>query len=305
MKASLGGDLTPSDRTPRIPPPAAPARFTAPRPPSAAVAPPPLPPASRRSEAVHDEDTAEPGDRATPIPDGGDPPFEFAPPSVVSSRRPAPTRGFEDELASGIEDEDTTGFDDEETKALDEPGPTTRPYAGEPSAPADLWDKAAIESDPGELVDESSLIHGVVDADADDDLAKTRVADRRPSVRSAFAPRSVAPASAPESLPPLPSIPPPASVFPGEQDASAILVQSQQRDVWAARAAWLRAEAELIEDPTARSRALLPVAELYVMAGEDATARAVAAEARDLAPGLVFAHRQHRGLLMREGDLPS
>ncbi|WP_434045476.1 MULTISPECIES: hypothetical protein [Sorangium] len=304
VKASLGGDLTPSDRTPRIPPPAAPARFTAPRPPSAAVAPPPLPPASRRSEAVHDEDTAEPGDRATPIPDGGDPPFEFAPPSVVSSRRPAPTRGFEDDLASGIEDEDTTGFDDEETKALDEPGPTTRPYAGEPSAPADLWDKAAIESDPGELVDESSLIHGVVDADADDDLAKTRVADRRPSVRSAFAPRSVAPASAPESLPPLPSIPPPASVFPGEQDASAILVQSQQRDVWAARAAWLRAEAELIEDPTARSRALLPVAELYVMAGEDATARAVAAEARDLSPGLVFAHRQHRGLLMREGDLP-
>ncbi|MGK3997113.1 hypothetical protein [Sorangium sp. So ce1024] len=313
----LGGDVTPSDRTPRIPPPAASARFTAPRPQPPVPAPPPLPPTSRRPEEVYDEDTAEPGDRATPIPDGGESPFEFAPPSIVSSsRRPAPTRGFEDELAGGLEDEDTVGIDDEETLALDEPGPTTRPYAGEPTAPARLWDRAAGESDPGELVDESSLLHGPTDADADDDLAKTRVASRRPSVRAPLEPPrsaappsvgSFAPAPAPEtgSLPPLPSIPPPPSVFPGEQDASAILVQSQQRDVWAARAAWLRAEAELLEDPTARARALLPVAELYVMAGEDATARAVAAEARDLSPGLVFAHRQLRGLLMREGDLPA
>ncbi|WP_437756828.1 hypothetical protein [Sorangium sp. So ce1389] len=307
VKASLGADLTP-----KVPSPSASSRPTAPRPqpPAAApppvVAPPPLPPTSRRAEEVHEEDTAEPGDRATPIPDGGDSPFEFAPPSVVSSRRIAATIGFEDEA--------TRGFDDEETKALDEPGPTTRPYAGEPSRTTDLWGQAAIESDPGELVDESSLLHDPIDADSDDDLAQTRVADRRPSVRAAFdpprpgpsaPPRAVTSAPPPESLPPLPSIPPPASVFAGEQDASAILVQSQQRDVWAARAAWLRAEAELVEDPAARARALLPVAELYVMAGEDATARAVSAEARDLAPGLIFAHRQHRGLLMREGDLPA
>ncbi|WP_437317987.1 hypothetical protein [Sorangium sp. So ce385] len=290
-------DLAPSDRTPKIPAPSASSRPAAPRPQPAAAVPPPLPPQPqpRRLEPVQDEDTAEPGDRATPIPDGGDSPFEFAPPSLVNSTRRA--------AAPDFDDEDTTGFDDEETKALDEPGPTTRPYAGEPSAPASHWDQAAIESDPGEVVDESSLLDGPVD---EDDLAQTRVASRRPEVGSAFGPpRSSAPARAPESLPPLPSIPPPASVFDAEQDASAILVQSQQRDVWAARAAWLRAEAELIEDPTSRARALLPVAELYVMAGEDATARAIAAEARDLAPSLIFAHRQLRGLLMREGDLPA
>ncbi|WP_437944857.1 hypothetical protein WME98_28100 [Sorangium sp. So ce296] len=290
-------ELAPSDRTPKIPAPSASSRPAPPRPQPAAAAPPPLPPQpqQRRLEPVQDEDTAEPGDRATPIPDGGDSPFEFAPPSLVNSSRRA--------AAPDFDDEDTTGFDDEETKALDEPGPTTRPYAGQPPAPASHWDQAAIESDPGELVDESSLLDGPAD---EDDLAQTRVASRRPEVGAAFgAPRSSAPARAPESLPPLPSIPPPASVFDAEQDASAILVQSQQRDVWAARAAWLRAEAELIEDPTSRARALLPVAELYVMAGEDATARAIAAEARELAPSLIFAHRQLRGLLMREGDLPA
>ncbi|WP_437486455.1 hypothetical protein WME75_03630 [Sorangium sp. So ce1014] len=293
-KASLGAELAHSDRTPKIPARAASARSPVPRPPPAA-APPPLPQTGRPGE-VQDEDTAEPGDRATPIPDGGDSPFEFAPPSVVKSSRLAKAPGFDDE--------DTTGFDDEETNALDEPGPTTRPYAGVPSAPPSHWDHPTIESDPGELVDESSLLDG--SADMEDDLAQTRVASRRPEVGPTFAPpRSSGPARAPESLPPLPSIPPPASVFDGEQDASAILVQSQQRDVWAARAAWLRAEAELIEDPAARARALLPVAELFVMAGEDATASAIAAEARELSPGLIFAHRQLRGLLMREGDLPA
>ncbi|WP_437279620.1 tetratricopeptide repeat protein [Sorangium sp. So ce375] len=362
VKASLGAELTPSDRTPKIPPPAPSARFTAPRP-QPPAAPPPLPPPARR-EDLYEEDTAEPGDRATPIPDGGDSPFEFAPPSGATSVRLAEAPAFDDE--------ETQGIDDEETNALDEPGPTTRPYAGESSVVTSRWDQPSIESDPGELVDESSLISGSTeptDEELEDDLAQTRVATRRPESGVAFAPPrassphapssspprpsssrvssaspprpiaashvrpsssrvpssspprpsssrvssaspppagpSSSPARAPESLPPLPSIPPPASVFDGEQDASAILVQSQQRDVWAARAAWLRAEAELIEDPAARARALLPVAELYVMAGEDATARAIAAEARDLAPSLIFAHRQLRGLLMREGDLPA
>ncbi|WP_437897768.1 hypothetical protein [Sorangium sp. So ce124] len=375
VKASLGAEATPGDRTPRIPPPAPSARFTAPRPQPAAP-PPPLPPPSVRREPVFEEDTAEPGDRATPIPDGGDSPFEFAPPSGASSARFAEAPAFDDE--------ETHGIDDEETNALDEPGPTTRPYAGQSSASTSRWDQAAADSDPGELVDESSLLSGPpepTDEELEDDLAQTRVATRRPDSGVAFAPPrpssssprapssspprpsssspraassparpfsashvrpsfvptssslsstpraassppprpssarvpSAPPAGpssppsslAPESLPPLPSIPPPASVFDGEQDASAILVQSQQRDVWAARAAWLRSEAELIEDPAARARAQLPVAELYVMAGEDAAARAIAAEARDLAPSQIFAHRQLRGLLMREGDLPA
>ncbi|WP_437906949.1 hypothetical protein WME95_03215 [Sorangium sp. So ce327] len=377
VKASLGAELTPGapgDRTPKIPPPAPSARFTAPRPQPAA----PPPPPSVRREPVFEEDTAEPGDRATPIPDGGDSPFEFAPPSGASSGRFADAHAFDDE--------ETHGIDDEETNALDEPGPTTRPYTGQSSASASRWDQPAADSDPGELVDESSLLSGSAeptDEELEDDLAQTRVATRRPDSGVAFTPPrppssprassspprpssssrapssssprpfapshvrpsssfvpspssfvpsssrvpssspprpsssarvpsappsgplSSAPSRAPESLPPLPSIPPPASVFDGEQDASAILVQSQQRDVWAARAAWLRSEAELIEDPAARARALLPVAELYVMAGEDATARAIAAEARDLAPSLIFAHRQLRGLLMREADLPA
>ncbi|MGK4007450.1 hypothetical protein WMF31_32815 [Sorangium sp. So ce1036] len=334
--APLGVEPSPGDRTPRIPPQAASARPGGPRPEPRGASPrPPAPPPS--PPAAHPDDAVELGDRATPIPDGGDSPFEFAPPSEVGGGLSAPP-GLHGEGAARFDDEDTAGFDDEETKALDDEGPSTRPFAGDAPA-ADLWNRAAADSDPGELVDESSLLD-------EDDLAQTRVASTRPAAPAPLtppratpvphssprasappysSPRASAPpyssprASAPphsspsgapsrregESLPPLPSIPPPASVFDSEQDASAILVQSQQRDAWAARASWLRAEAELIEDPTARARALLPVAELYVMAGEDATARAVAAEARELCPNLIFAHRQLRGLLMREGDLPA
>ncbi|WP_437677632.1 hypothetical protein [Sorangium sp. So ce131] len=288
---ALGPESTPSARTPNAPPPASSARLSAPRLPTPAVAPPPLPPSVRAQEELHEEDT--PGDRATPIPDGGDSPFEFAPPSV--SGGPAEATGLQGDETPALYDEDTAGFDGEKTRAVDDRAATSRPSAGgAPSAAVvDRWDQAAIESDPGELVDESTLI----DEETESELAQTRIADRPLSTRAVVPPRAA------ESLPPLPSIPPPASVFNNEQDASAILVQSQQRDAWAARAAWLRAEAELIEDPAARARALLPVAELFVMAGEDATARAVAAEARDLAPGLIFAHRQLRGLLMREGDM--
>ncbi|AKT38058.1 tetratricopeptide repeat protein [Chondromyces crocatus] len=106
-----------------------------------------------------------------------------------------------------------------------------------------------------------------------------------------------------EALPALlPSIPPPSAAFDNEQDASAVLVQSQQRDAWAARAEWLRAEAEALDDKAARARALLPVAEMYAMAGEEGLARQIATEARELAPGSITAHRLVRGLLMREGD---
>ncbi|MBK9264548.1 MAG: tetratricopeptide repeat protein [Polyangiaceae bacterium] len=90
--------------------------------------------------------------------------------------------------------------------------------------------------------------------------------------------------------------------FPDEQDASAHLVGTQQRDAWAERAAWLRAEAEAIEDKAARARALVAVCELYAMAGEEQTARAIAAEVRTLAPSSPLAHHQLRGLLMRDQD---
>jgi tetratricopeptide (TPR) repeat protein len=109
--------------------------------------------------------------------------------------------------------------------------------------------------------------------------------------------------AAPPSVLTPPSLRPvPPKTFPHEQDASVRLLQAHQRDAWAARATWLHAEAQALEDKTARARALVTVSELYVMAGEEATARTIAAEARDLAPSLPLAQRQLRGLLDREGD---
>lgn len=93
-----------------------------------------------------------------------------------------------------------------------------------------------------------------------------------------------------------------APVFEEEQDAAAHLVRTQQRDAWAERAAWLRAEADMMEDNAARGRALVAVSELYAMAGEEQTARAVAVQARELAPSSPLAHRQLRGLLARDQD---
>ncbi|MRG95799.1 hypothetical protein [Polyangium spumosum] len=93
-----------------------------------------------------------------------------------------------------------------------------------------------------------------------------------------------------------------APTFDDEQDATAHLVRTQQRDAWAERAAWLRAEAEAMEDKAARAKALVAVSEIYAMAGEEQTARAIAAEARELAPSSPLAHRQLRGLLARDQD---
>ena len=90
--------------------------------------------------------------------------------------------------------------------------------------------------------------------------------------------------------------------FSDEQDASAHLVGTQQRDAWAERAAWLREEAEAMEDKGARARALVAVCELYAMAGEEQTARTIAAEVRTLVPSSPLAHHQLRGLLVRDQD---
>jgi tetratricopeptide (TPR) repeat protein len=103
---------------------------------------------------------------------------------------------------------------------------------------------------------------------------------------------------------PIPSRRPPPSAFEREEDASALLLRSHQRDAWVARAEWLRAEAGALSDLNGRARALLVVSELYAMAGEEATARAVADEAREIAPSLPLPHRQARGLLARDTDWP-
>jgi hypothetical protein len=116
-------------------------------------------------------------------------------------------------------------------------------------------------------------------------------------------PASMRPSSMRPSMPPaLPSKPPASASFDHEQEASAHLLRTGARDGWIARAEWLRAEADEATDPTERARALLLVSELYAMAGEEETARALAIEARDLA-ALPLAQRQARALAAREADL--
>ncbi len=101
---------------------------------------------------------------------------------------------------------------------------------------------------------------------------------------------------------PIPSRAPPPSAFADEEDASAMLVRLQQRDAWAARAEWLRAEALLDDDKATRARGLLVVSELFAMSGEEQNARAAADQARELVPNMPMAHRQARGLSAREAD---
>lgn len=236
---------------PRVPPP--------PRPPRVAV-PPPRPPraaaVSAPTPAPSGDAQLDAGDRATPVPDGGDGAVDLAP---ISDRS------------------DEEG--EQEAASLT---PAEEAFAEEPTT---------VDAGIPEMDDHEEQRVEVAPEDADLFEAAAEEPAEASVVESAESPSA-----------PLPSIAPPAAAFDNEQDASAVLVQSQQRDAWAARAEWLRAEAEALEDKAARARALLPVAELYAMAGEEPLARQIVHEARELAPGLVFAHRLHRGLLMREGD---
>ncbi len=84
-------------------------------------------------------------------------------------------------------------------------------------------------------------------------------------------------------------------------DAVVSLMQQGERDAWVDRATWLYDEAPDAGDPTDRARALLVVAELLAMAGEEERAETVAREALQLAPSLPMAHRQLRGILMARG----
>ncbi len=87
-----------------------------------------------------------------------------------------------------------------------------------------------------------------------------------------------------------------------ERDAVAHLSESESTDEWTARAQWLEAEAESIQDPAAKSRALLVASELLAMA-DDATASLRLAKAAAQSSGnMAAAHRQIRALATREGD---
>ena len=84
-------------------------------------------------------------------------------------------------------------------------------------------------------------------------------------------------------------------------DAVVTLMQQGLRDQWVDRAGWLYDEAPEQSKPTDRARALIVVAELLAMAGEEERAETVAREALQLAPSLPLAHRQLRGILMARG----
>jgi hypothetical protein len=159
---------------------------------------------------------------------------------------------------------------------------------------------AATAAEAGEAAEEEPSAE---DLEA---IAAAEALDDEPATSLRVGPESLpggdADGSPPSVLTPPSLRPVPPKTFPHEQDASVRLLQDHQRDAWAARATWLHAEAQALEDKVARARALVTVSELFAMAGEEATARTIAAEARDLAPSLPFAQRQLRGLLDREGD---
>jgi hypothetical protein len=92
----------------------------------------------------------------------------------------------------------------------------------------------------------------------------------------------------------------PTASIPDERDALAHLAEVERLDEWAERAAWLEAEARLVEDPTERARSLLVVSELLAMSGDEERAQSFAEEARELAPALPLAHRQARARAARE-----
>ncbi|MBK8251742.1 MAG: hypothetical protein IPK82_03630 [Polyangiaceae bacterium] len=156
-----------------------------------------------------------------------------------------------------------------------------------------------------------------VDADADADVAfdapvveppldseserPTATGDEEPTALAPSVTPPPAPAK-PSVRPALPSNAPPAGDFADEQDAAAHLLRAQQRDSWVARAEWLRAEADAQTDKAKRARALLTISELYAMAGEEALAKEVAEQARELAPANALTHQQVRSMVVREAD---
>ncbi len=80
-----------------------------------------------------------------------------------------------------------------------------------------------------------------------------------------------------------------------ERPASDWLTE-EARQGFASRAAWLEKEARALDDASARARGLLACSEIMATTGDLDRARALAVEARDIAPSLAMAHWQARGL---------
>jgi lipopolysaccharide biosynthesis regulator YciM len=248
----------------------------------------------------------------------GGAPHAPTPPAAV--RTPAPAEAEGDALLDML-------FDDARDERAATPAPRAatpppRPHTPPPRpvhAPddetlpgTDLHASDLMETIPGAAAKAAALSEApparlsspeaeTIDMDpaALDDLEATA-----PPVQLDAEPEPEAEAAPAVAAPPRPHIAsrmPPAAAFDREEDASALLLRAQQRDAWVARAEWLKVEAEALEDAAERGRALLPVSELYAMAGEEALAKTVAEEAQKLA-ATALSHRQVRGMLAREGD---
>lgn len=259
-------------------------------------------------EELMEED---PANRATPV--GG----------AIFSNNAAPVRG-----ALPTEEEGDALLD----QLLADPAPTPDvpkvnvPRPAPPAIPAPPTPLASLSSDEDESIDEPTrmlsalsdfeqerLGLGETSSEPDEAVAEAdEVAFDAPLVEpveeAPVAEEAPQPAVAATPEPPaepafsLPSTPAPTGEFIDEQDAAAHLLRTQQREAWVARAEWLRAEAEAQTDKQLRARALLGVSELYAMAGEEATAKQLAEQTRELAPAMALAHQQLRALLIREAD---
>jgi hypothetical protein len=256
---------------------------------SHAAAPPPAKPAAT-PPALPVRPAPPPAPRAAPPP----PPRAATPPPAPAA--PAMDNNVDEPLSRGDEIDAGALLDDAEPDAA--PAEALRVHEAEAEAAAaeTTFDKEAptMDLDPGELAREA-------------ERAESAAVDE--SAEPAEADESAEPAEADESAPldepraaAIPSRAPPAAAFEREEDASVLLLRTQQRDAWMARAEWLREEANALDDKAAQARGLLVVSELLAMSGEEAAAKSTAEEARALAPTQPLAHRQLRGLLSRESE---
>ncbi|MFO0589855.1 MAG: hypothetical protein U0441_20105 [Polyangiaceae bacterium] len=258
-------------------------------------------PTEEEGDALLDQLLADPG--LTPEPSGA-PPARATPSFPVTSEPTMPETGLFAPIDPDDEsvDEPTRmlsalTIEEQERVVLDVTGqkvgsPTPAPVEEEielPTADAPTREAAAIP-EPTPIPEEP--IDYAAEAEADVPVVPLAAASERPHEET----------PPPRALPALPSIAPPAGDFADEQDAAAHLLRTQQRDAWVARAEWLRAEAEALDDKHRRSRSLLAVSELFAMAGEEATAKQIAEETRELAPTMALAHQQVRALVVREAD---
>ncbi|MDP9000039.1 MAG: hypothetical protein M3O46_08010, partial [Myxococcota bacterium] len=74
-------------------------------------------------------------------------------------------------------------------------------------------------------------------------------------------------------------------------------LSASTREALEARAAWLEQETRALDDDVARARGLLACSEICATIGERERAQELAADARNAAPSLAFAHQQARALM--------